>query len=314
MMAGPADSRKPCEPKQQASPADPSPPSRDKTCAIVVTFNPDTGFPERLRRIEAQFPMVFLVDNASSDEAALVAAKERPACVRVVRNSENLGVAKALNQGLATARDAGFEWAVTFDQDTLVSAAILDCLLAAAHEAASGNLLIGANYLDKHRGRIAHRGASGDGATFPRKTLITSGMLLPLHFAIQIGGFREDYFIDSVDHEFCLRAAARGARVLMTRESMMEHSIGRQGEGMRWKRAMSSNHPPLRKYYIARNALLTMRLHGTKHPAWALRQMARLLAEAVAITCFEPDRRAKLPAFARGLVDGMMQRSKRAPG
>lgn len=35
-------------------------------------------------------------------------------------------------------------------------------------------------------------------------------MLLRLEFAKAIGGFRDDYFIDSVDHEFCLRAAKRG--------------------------------------------------------------------------------------------------------
>ncbi|MEO8839731.1 MAG: hypothetical protein ABI351_13600, partial [Herbaspirillum sp.] len=138
-----------------------------------------------------------------------------------------------------------------------------------------------------------------------RTTLITSGMLLPVGFAVAIGGFREDFFIDSVDHEFCLRAVDQGAALFVTRESLMRHSIGAPVNGGRWTRTLSSSHPPMRKYFIARNAIWTVRLHGRRHPLWSLRQFVRIGAEAIGILLFETCRSAKIAALLRGIKDGV---------
>lgn len=68
-------------------------------------------------------------------------------------------------------------------------------------------VLIGGNYWNTHAQR--HFLHARRALLFrERKTLITSGMLIPLSLFGKIGMFREDYFIDSVDHEFCLRARA----------------------------------------------------------------------------------------------------------
>ena len=301
-------------PRHPTSRSSKSSPKSCDTCAILVTFNPDAGFPERLRRLLSQFPGVFVIDNASSIALdAMLRDAEGEGRIHLLRNRENLGIAKALNRGLEEASNAGFTWAVTFDQDTTIFENLLDALLEAAHVAGAGDVLVGANYFDMHRNRIARHVHGSGREPCPRKTLITSGMLLPIRFALRIGGFREDYFIDSVDHEFCLRAAANDARVLMTREPLMEHRIGQPGVGMRCTLALSSNHPPMRKYYIARNTLLTVREYAWVHPAWALRQLSRLAAEMLSIACFESDRKPKIAAFTRGLRDGITNRGGRAP-
>lgn len=276
-----------------------------RTCAVVVTFNPDAGFADRLQRLLLQFPAVFIVDNAStSDVSDLVQGLDAGDHIRWHDNSANVGIARALNQGLTQAAAAGFSWAVTFDQDTTIYPSFLDSLLVVARQYTEREVLVGGNYLDLHRGRIAHR-CRGGCASFERTTLITSGMLLPIHFAIGIGGFREDYFIDSVDHEFCLRAAAHGAAVVMTAAPIMEHRIGQARNGGRRTGWLSSNHAPIRKYYIARNTLTTVRSFVWSHPVWSLRQLLRLAAEAFAIVCFETGKKAKLGAFGRGLRDGL---------
>jgi len=41
-----------------------------------------------------------------------------------------------------------------------------------------------------------------------------------------IGVFREEFFIDRVDFEYCLRAKARGYCVIRTRKPLMSHTIG----------------------------------------------------------------------------------------
>ena len=89
----------------------------------------------------------------------------------------------------------------------------------------------------------------------------------------------------------------------------MQHSIGEKG-GLGLGRALSSHHSPMRKYFIARNALTTIAEQGVRHPVWATKQSFRLLAEVVGSIIFERDRKAKLLAFGRGFRDAF---AKRAP-
>lgn len=276
-----------------------------RTCAIVVLFHPDAGFGERLRAICGQFPRVVLVDN--TPEGATLA--ELPDTVRLLANGRNLGIATALNQGLACAQLDGCTWAASFDQDTDVGPDYLESVVAIAARYAPVPSLVGANYTDHEQGRVAHLVPSGAGDVCSRLTLITSGTFMPVDFAVAIGGFRDDYFIDSVDHEFCLRAGCRGARVLLTSKPYMRHRMGNGGARLGLR--LSFQHPPVRRYYIARNTLLTARANALRHPAWAFRQAGRLVGEGVAIMVLEQDRSAKMRAFARGLWHGLIGRSDR---
>lgn len=277
------------------------PPVLGNICAILVTYQPDVGFPDRLARLSRQFPCVFVIDNASNNLHV-----EQSDRIRILRNGRNDGVAAALNTGLKCAEEAGYAWAVTFDQDSEPVENFINTMLASVKAMGTYRLLLGANYVDVHRQRLAQRGDSQRAGPMRRMTLITSGMLLPVAFARAIGGFREDFFIDSVDHEFCLRASDRDAGLFVTREPLMRHSIGgAPANGIRWARALSSAHSPMRKYFIARNALWTVRLHMRRHPLWALRQLVRISAEAAGIALFETDRSAKIAALLRGIKDGV---------
>ncbi|OOG36089.1 hypothetical protein B0E52_17465 [Rhodanobacter sp. C06] len=279
----------------------------DSICAIVVTFQPDAEFPDRLDRLSTEFRRVFVIDNASSSLRIREDDK-----IRVLQNDHNVGIAAALNRGLRDAHAAGYAWAVTFDQDSEPVEGFAEAMLASVRALKTCRLLLGANYVDVHRRRLAHHVGSQRSAPVRRTTLITSGMLLPVGFALAIDGFREDFFIDSVDHEFCLRAADHGAGVFVTREPLMRHAIGAPVAGVRWARALSSAHPASRKYFIARNALWTVRLHAYRHPLWSLRQFARVIAEAVGILLFETGRFTKIGAFLRGIRDGVMVDVRRA--
>lgn len=283
------------------------PPTLDSICAIVVTFQPDAEFPDRLDRLSTEFRRVFVIDNASSSLRIREDDK-----IRVLQNDHNVGIAAALNRGLRDAHAAGYAWAVTFDQDSEPVEGFAEAMLASVRALKTCRLLLGANYVDVHRRRLAHHVGSQRSAPVRRTTLITSGMLLPVGFALAIDGFREDFFIDSVDHEFCLRAADHGAGVFVTREPLMRHAIGAPVAGVRWARALSSAHPASRKYFIARNALWTVRLHAYRHPLWSLRQFARVIAEVVGILLFETGRFTKIGAFLRGIRDGVMVDVRRA--
>ena len=84
--------------------------------------------------------------------------------------------------------------------------------------------VIGGNYFDTKRAVMKCRQYL---RPMPeRKTVITSGCLVDAAFAREIGGFRDDFFIDQVDHEFCLRTRANGRRVAISAKPVMQHSVG----------------------------------------------------------------------------------------
>ncbi len=283
-------------------------PTRQNTCAVVVTYYPDDGFPLRLEYVLAQFPKVIIVDNGSQGAAAeLLRAELLPPNVLVHKNNTNLGIAAALNQGAEIARQQGFDWLVTLDQDTSLFPEMFATLLDVYRECGGGNVLIGGNYWDSHKNRNFIQCKKSLRQRFvERKTLITSGTLVPLSLLKAIGPFREDYFIDSVDHEFCLRARRHGFRILISGLPIMSHNIGAHVENASWlRRFLSFNHSPVRKYFIARNTIATVRIYALQEPTWSMRQAWRLLSDFASILIFESDKAKKATAFLVGVVHGV---------
>lgn len=286
-------------------------PTPDGVCAIIVTYNPDAGFRGRVPGVIAQFGRTLIVDNGSGPDARdmleRLALDER---VELLSNASNLGIARALNQGIARALQNGFSWCVTLDQDTVVFPDMLETLIKVNTDSGIERVLVGGNYRNVNKQRnFIDCGGSMDGGYRVRKTLITAGTLIPLEMAIWLGGFRDDYFIDSVDHEFCLRARANGFRILITCKPVMSQSIGSNIEtDSRLSRFASFNHSPVRKYYIARNTLVTARNYCFLEPSWAMRQMWRLLSDFISILLFESEKPAKAKAFVLGLLDGLANR------
>lgn len=281
-------------------------PTLRNTCAVIVTFHPDEGFSNRLERVQNQFPLVIIVDNGSR-HAVMPSNWPGLPNVPLVTNRTNLGIAAALNQGVKLAMQEGFEWVVTLDQDSILSEDMLATLLDVYQKSGGGNVMIGSNYWDAHRRRDFIQCADAEAGFLERKTLITSGTLVPLSLFNTIGFFLEDYFIDSVDHEFCLRARAHGFRILISCRPVMEHSIGTPTENANLLRQfMSFNHSPARKYFIARNTIATVKSYFFQEPMWSMRQIWRLLSDFASILLFENDKPKKITAFMVGLVHGVV--------
>lgn len=90
-----------------------------RVAVVTVTYNSSDVLSDFLRTIRDQslVPLVIFVDNDSSDETVhrLSPLRENE---RLVRNSKNLGVAAANNQGIQIAREHGCEWIVLMNNDT----------------------------------------------------------------------------------------------------------------------------------------------------------------------------------------------------
>ncbi|MBI1813515.1 MAG: glycosyltransferase family 2 protein [Deltaproteobacteria bacterium] len=277
----------------------------ESVCAVVVAYYPDSDFEARLRSLLPQVGAVVVVDNTPNGGSAerLGAMGDH---IAVVENSANLGVAAALNIGLRHAQRAGCPWLLTLDQDTRCYPDMVHTLLHVLATCEPAPAVIGGNYLDPRRGATEVPEADGDWVE--QITVITSGCLIDVARAQAIGGFREDYFIDQVDHEFCLRVRRHGGRVVISRKPVMTHSVGGPAGAHVPLLGIFPNHAPLRKYYITRNSLVTIAGYWKQEPGWCARRLARLLLGLGLMALLEENPLAKVRAFAAGTVDGVRQR------
>lgn len=278
-------------------------PNFKTVCAVVVAYYPDAGFAARLEKVLPQVAKILIVDNTPEDLRLPEKFGEIwTQAIDLIDNQSNKGVAFALNQGLKFANDAGYEWLLTLDQDTQCLPDMVDTLLTVAGVCTFDPIVIGSNYYDPQANQTK---VPIDAATdfLEQKTVITSGSLVDVARAIAIGGFRDDYFIDQVDHEFCLRARANGYRVVISRKPAMTHSVGLSGGVWLPLLGVLPNHPPVRKYYITRNTLVTVARYWRAEPIWCLKRTLKLLLGGLGMVTLEVQRSQKAAAFVSGVVD-----------
>jgi rhamnosyltransferase len=276
-----------------------------QVCAILVSFHPDAELPRRAARILEQAGALVIVDNGSGEAAhemlRRIAADSR---VSLVLNSANLGVASALNLGVERVRALGFAWMLLLDQDSDLNDDMLTSLIEvrAGYPEAARVAVIGAGFGEER---------PAPGAAWQEvESVITSGSLIPLALHAAIGPFRDEFFIDYVDSEYCFRARAQGYRVIRTAKPLMSHTIGAPTRHdllgiAKW----TTNHSPDRRYYIARNDTVMLREYGG-YPfgSWALKSLARRLRTCKRIVLYERSKARKIAAVSAGWWDGVRGR------
>lgn len=272
---------------------------------MVVAYFPDGEFEDRLQAVVPQVRAVVVVDN-TPDGGCAERLRSMGSQVEVIENRANLGVGAALNIGLERARALGCEWLLCLDQDTHCYPDTVQTLLGVRASCGFAPGVIGGNYFDPRSGRteVPER----DGECLEQITVITSGSLIDAALAQRIGGFREDYFIDQLDHEFCLRVRRNGRRVVISRKPVMAHSIGGPSGAYVPLWGPFPHHAPLRKYYITRNSLVTIADYWKQEPGWCARRLARLVLGLGLMAVLESNRLAKVRAFAAGAADGLRRR------
>jgi len=281
-------------------------------CGVVVTFFPDENFEKNLALIHQQIPNVIIVDNSANENVdKRLEAIVKTCNITVIKNDKNMGIGEALNQGVEYSKKIGAAWLFCFDQDSQIRSDFFGIMSRAVSLQTNNYFLLGCNYINakSNTPRIPLCKRGGQCELVHRKTVITSGMLVPMPVADLIGGFRADYFIDSVDHEYCLRARRNKYPVLMTREVAMSHLIGANELGSNRFTSLIPRHNSIRKYYMTRNALLTAKEYWSTEKMWGSKQLVRIVVEIISVILLEDDKRKKLRAMLRGLSDGIKQQS-----
>lgn len=232
----------------------------------------------------------------------------------------NFGVATALNLlALAAALD-GHEAICLFDQDSRPPPGMVQGLAATrrrlaqagARPAVVGPRMVapaGESY--KAPRVFARRGAAPLAGATPVDFLATSGSLLDLAAFRAVGKFRDDYFIDAVDVEWCFRAWARGRSVWLDPAWTMPHTVG-EGE-LRFGPVSTPRQKPFRMGAYVRNTVYGFRL-GHLPRGFRLRQALYLPAQCLLYWRDQGYGGAAARALLQAAADGCRGRLGPPPG
>ncbi|MGY2049346.1 glycosyltransferase [Methylobacterium sp. JK268] len=283
--------------------------------AGIVAYHPD---PEGLRRLAARVApglrALAVVANSPLDPAteAELRRAAAPTPLLVLRPDGNEGVGAAYNRLLAAAEAEGDAFVFLLDQDSLPAPGAVPALAARWRmlvEAGERPAIVAAQPVGPDGAPLG--GARAADPRWPGRPLrragfaFSSGSLVGCAAARAIGPFRADFFIDAIDVEWGMRAAARGYSVWVAPDVPMAHDLGRGV--IRVLGLTLTDQPPRRLYTFLRNQLAMLRLPHVPaaHKARTLLLMPARIGIYLWHNRFSPEVRR---AVRRGLLDGARQR------
>ncbi len=282
----------------------------------VVLFHPTR---EVLDNIQACLPgldRLYAVDNSppgpdSDAPDSLPHLLQALPKVVYLRAGANLGTAGAMNMAARMAIEDGYTHLLTLDQDSKARPGMVPRLLEVLAELTGQ----GMNRIGVISARQVTRDDPRPVVKRPwqeETTIMTSGNLVDLAAWKEVGPFDEGLFIDCVDHEFCLRLRLAGYLVVRVNDAFLEHELGEITAHRQFGRVKyTTNHSPLRRYYIFRNRLWMMRRYREAFPDYCRSSRKELFKEVRNVLCFESDKGAKLAMMARGAWDFLRGRMGR---
>lgn len=273
------------------------------TVALFTAYEPLSNLKTSVLEALKQCSHVVVADNTPIGKRSAKDVLGKIPRVTVIADGTNFGLAKALNR--AVSKSKKFEYFFILDQDSAPKAGIVSSLRKVLERNPDAGVAGPAPWDETNKRFI-------DPRTHSRKevsempVIITSAMLIRKSAFEATSGFREDFFVDCVDQEFCLQLRRAGWKVLQDKNTLLAHSLG----DMKWHgfgpfKLRATHHPAWRLYWAARNGVILSREYWSFDRKWSSVNLAILGYWALTVSLFEKNRIAKLAALARGCLDGL---------
>lgn len=190
----------------------------NRILAVVIAYYPDMELlSENMNAFVDHVEKVLVWDNTPDGDKEL-ANLELPGKEKTERvgEGENKGISYVLNWAWHYAVEHGYDYLLTMDQDSLwknFGLFIEETLLS--KEAPKG--IYCPRVLKKRKSDDIYQKADYG---------ITSGMLVDVQILNQLGGYRQDFFVDGIDIELCLHAKKMGIDTYIISNCMLEQRFG----------------------------------------------------------------------------------------
>lgn len=225
-----------------------------------------------IEQITYEFFNVTVVDNASTDDSCAMVERYFPT-VTLIRNKENLGFSEGNNIGIRYALQDNADYILLLNNDTVVSKDFVNPLIDVA-ETDEGIGIVGSKVLFMDQPNVicyaggkrrwtsewAHIGLGDKDSGIYNDTRETDyiygcAMMVRKSVFEEVGMFDKRYFVYAEEIDLNLRVKKAGYKLVYVPRSVVWHKVAGSD--------VNGRISPFRQYYMTRNNLLLLKLHGT---------------------------------------------------
>ena len=217
--------------------------------AVVTLFNPDQRVLTNIRSYLPYVKELLVIDNSETLSDLSLLQKESSS-VTLLASGTNLGISKAMNLAISYAKNKGYSWMLTMDQDSYFDSLEIEKFIRLFYLTVDKNLAI---FVPLHNKKFLKKEE-----IYNQKEccVMTSANIININKALTIGGFDENLFIDEVDHDFCLRLKKAGYSIIQNHNCYLYHVLGTKHKELNINLYSSQ-----RLYYMVRNYLYVRNKH-----------------------------------------------------
>ena len=266
-----------------------------KLASVVVFYNPSKENIKNIDSYEKEIDKIYVVDNTDDDLERIKSTKK----IEYIKLGENKGIATALNIGAKRAIEEGYEWLLTMDQDSKMTEEIVTKMKDFLVNTTEKNIGLISPYQD-----IDSDEKIADVEYEDMIEMMTSGNIINLEAYQKIGGFKDWFFIDCVDTEYCMNLHKNGYQVLRLNKIIMKHELGNLVVHKLFNKEYPCyNHNPIRRYYIVRNTLYINQMYKDLYPEYCKHLLRIQKGQVKRILAFEKNKYNKLKNMYKGYKD-----------
>ncbi|MFV0170306.1 glycosyltransferase [Empedobacter falsenii] len=275
-----------------------------KLAGVVIVYHPN--FDEAAQNIKnyiEDLDLLIIWDNTPSvnqKEQFYSLLSTYSHKILYLSEQDNKGIAYALNRAFETAQGKGFNYILTMDQDSIwkkfkgykegVSNHLENdiAIYAPLIISLSNNMVIRCNNTN---------------------FVITSGSIYNITLFNKIGHFREEYLIDEVDNEYCIKAVKKGYKIKLLTNSFLYQTFG-SPESSKGLAKYTAHYSAFRTYHQIRNRMWVWREYSDQLSyKYILRTLLLSgLRRLLLIVLYEKQKKQKLLALVNGFKDGFFKK------
>ena len=278
-------------------------------CLIIVTYEPALEHLSSLiKNVQTAGFLPILIDNSEKHplKKGMFLGE-----IQMIFMEGNAGIAAAQNAGVLLAKKLGAELIGFFDQDSQADAELIQKL--SDYTELYDGCVVAPLALEKDTlleypvQRLNNIGYPKDvyvkNAKRPQKVdlVISSGTMMSLQVLEKAGMFDEDFFIDFVDIEWCLRCKKAAVPIYVLPDAVLYHKIG--NEVIDAGQMKITVHSPLRTYYKVRNSFLL--LYKKVNVIFAFRQILPAVIHNFLLIFQEENKKEYLKYYLLGICHGV---------
>ena len=272
--------------------------NKDLIAGVVIIYNPGEDLTRNILSYSGQVNKLLIFDNTEGETSSTIEKIKTIDNAIYFAENRNLGVGYALNFAANYALNSGYSYLLTMDQDSIAQKDFVEHLFSAFSEM-DNTALAAPFFRNKY-----HTKSPPDEKFSDIFSTMTSGNLLNLRIWKETGKFREDYFIDYIDIEYCFRLRKKGYLITQVNSAILDHNEANIcKKRFLGRKVYPYNNASIRFYYKTRNYFYLRREYSGSFGNEIKIENKFFLKNIIKMLIFEKERVNKIRMVIRGYLD-----------